>query len=227
MIAASSLGTELQRIGQVQGRLPGPTVVLLGLLALAAALLPGLRRVTQHVTTIAHEGAHATVASVAGRRISSVTIDHRGNGATRFTPGPRAGAAMAAVAGYLGPSGFGLGAAKLIQLGHVVAVLWLGIAALIALMVPLRKSFGIVTVLGSAVALYLIARYATVGTQVGGAYVIAWFLLLSGVWSIRADRVKPDADRLRELTSVPQGCWERVWLVGSLIALGFGAAMLV
>ncbi len=44
--------------------------------------------------------------------------------------------------GYLGPSAFGLCAAKLIETGRVVAVLWVATILLVLLLFVVRKSFG-------------------------------------------------------------------------------------
>ncbi len=77
---------------------------------------------------MAHEGAHATVHSATGRRVVRVTLSSNGEGAT-FSTGSGRGI-LGGVAGYLGPSAFGLAAAELIRVGHAVALLWAAIAAL-------------------------------------------------------------------------------------------------
>jgi hypothetical protein len=230
-MAASSLGGALDRIGELQARLPGPVAVLVALLALGAVALPDLWLVTRHFSVIAHEGAHATVGSALGRRVTAVTFTQRADGLTRLTSGRAASSVMAGAVGYLGPSLFGLAAAALIAVGHIIAVLWLGLVALLALLVPLGKSlrnFGLVTVIGTLLALFLVARYASVGVQVLTAYGIAWFLLLSGIKGVREDGARAqDAASLRALTRLPRGFWSGFWLLGSVAALGFGATLLV
>ncbi|MGO8955941.1 MAG: M50 family metallopeptidase [Streptosporangiaceae bacterium] len=228
---AASLAAALDRIGQIQARLPGPIAVVVGLAALGAVLLPDLWLVTRHVSVLAHEGAHAAVGSAMGRRVTSVTVKRSAEGSTQLVPGNGPGFLVAAIAGYLGPSAFGLAAAGLIGTGHVVAVLWLGLLALLALTVPLGKSyknFGLISVLGTLAALFLIARYGTVGVQELAAYGTAWFLLLSGIRVI-GDRgsTATDAHLLRDRTRIPRGFWSGFWLVGSLAALGLGGALLV
>lgn len=224
----TSLGTELDRIGQVQQHLPGAVAVLVGLLALGAAALPGVWQLTMHVNTIAHEGAHATMASAVGQKVVSVTLHKDGTGLTTARGGGPAATVVVGLAGYLGPSAFGLAAAKLIQIGHSIAVLWLAILLLACLLVVTRSIFGVLTVLASVAALYLIAANAPVGAQVATAYAVAWFLLVSGLRVIAEHGAKAgDAGTLRALTRVPRGFWSVIWLIGSMIALGLGAALLV
>jgi len=224
----SPLEAELARIGQLQAHLPGPVAVLLGLVALGAAVLPDIWLVARHVNTIAHEGAHATMGSVMGRKVLGVTMGRDGKGLTAVQGGEKAGSVAFLLIGYLGPSCFGLVAAKLIQLGHIIAVLWLAMALLLCMLVVIRRSFGVLTVIGTGAVLFAVADFATVGAQVLAAYVIAWFLLVSGVRVIREHGVQArDADELRKLTRVPQGFWSSLWFIGSLAALGLGTALLV
>lgn len=223
----SPIGTELARIGQVQAHLPGAVAVLLGLVALGAALLPAIWPVARHVNTIAHEAGHATMASALGRRVVGVTMKPDGSGLTEVQLGEKAGSVMFQLAGYLGPSVFGLVAAKLIQLGHSIAVLWLAMLLLLCMLLVVR-GFGLLTVIGSGVALYVVAADTSVGAQVMTAYGVAWFLLLSGVRVISEHgSTAADADELHKLTKVPRGFWSFVWLIGSLAALCVGAVLLV
>ena len=79
---------------------------------------------------------------------------------------------------------FGLGAARLIQLGHIVAVLWVTLFLLGLLAVGLRWSFGMITVVLTGGLVYVIGRYTPMMAQIVAAYAIAWLLLLSGVRGI-------------------------------------------
>jgi hypothetical protein len=122
---------------------------------------------------------------------------------------------------------FGIGAAALISAGHIVAVLWIGLAGLLAIMLTLRRSFGVVTVILMFILLFLIAGFASVSVQVITAYVIAWFLLLSGIQGIRVRKDgSGDSDALRGMTRIPNGFWYGAWLIVSLAALVFGATLL-
>jgi Peptidase M50B-like len=227
-MTGTSLGAELARIGQLQARLPGSVAVALGIVALGAATLPDIWRVTQHVNTLVHEGAHATMGSALGQRVGGVTIKRDGTGETAMQGGGRSGSIMVGLIGYLGPSGFGLAAAQLIQLGHIVAVLWLAMALLLCMLVVVRQPFGLVTVLCAGALLFVVAAYTSLGAQIMAGYLIAWFLLLSGIRVIWQHGTRArDATILREITHVPQGFWSILWLLGSLAALGYGATLLV
>ncbi|MGB6456903.1 MAG: M50 family metallopeptidase [Streptosporangiaceae bacterium] len=227
-MTASALAASLARIGHVQPHLSGPVAVVLATVAIGA-LAPGIWLLTQHVTTIAHEAAHATVASSFGHKIDGVTFNFRAFGATaHHGPSGALGRNTITFIGYLGPSAFGILAAELISVGHSVAVLWIGLVVLLGILVSLRRSFGIVTVSVAFILLFLVAGFADVGVQVVLAYLIAWFMLASGVRMIRADGADAgDARKLVSTTKIPARFWSAVWLAGSLVALIFGATLLV
>jgi Peptidase M50B-like len=229
-MTASALAASLQRIGQVQAHLPGPVSMLLALFAAAAAFVPLLWPVTRHITVIAHEGAHATMASAVGRKVDGIKFKLNADGATNFSgsAGGKPGFFAIAFIGYLGPSAFGIGAAELIRIGYIVAVLWIGLAGLVAIMLTLRRSFGIVTVFITLVLVFLVAAFATVGVQVVTAYAITWFLLVSSVQIIRIrGKDADDAGKLQGMTKIPAGFWSKTWLAGAILALVFGGIQLL
>jgi Peptidase M50B-like len=208
--------------------LPGATAVLVGLAALGALVLPGSYEVTQHYDTMAHEGAHAMVGSALGRRVYEVSVSRDGSGWAWLAPGGAVSLGLTLLAGYLGPSMFGLGAAELIERGHSVAVPWLTLLALALLVLVMRSPFGLAVTALTGTLIFAVARYAPVGGQVTLAYGIAWFLLMSGpATAIRHGRWASDADMLRRLTRLPRGVWAAVWLAGSAAALVFGGSLLV
>lgn len=224
-----SLEGALRGVGQLQAHLPGGTSVLVGVAALGAATLPGISLLTQHVNTMAHEGAHAAMGSATGRKVTAVTIRGNGEGRTTLARPHGGGYLLAGIVGYLGPSAFGLGAAKLIEVGHIIAVLWLSLLALACLAIMVRRNgFGLAAVIVTGTTVYLVARYAPVGGQVAVAYGIAWFLLLSGVQVVLLHgRDAGDAIALRQLTRLPRGLWAGLWLAGSAAALIIGGTLLV
>ncbi|HXW44162.1 MAG TPA: M50 family metallopeptidase [Streptosporangiaceae bacterium] len=229
-MTGSKIAASLARIGQVQGHLTGPVSVLLALVAVGATAIDEIWLIARYLTTMAHEGAHATLASAIGNRIDSIELMRRDAAGVTHTSG-KAGALgnfSVAFIGYLGPSAFGIGAAELIRIGHIVAVLWISVLGLIAILVSLRKFFSFVVVMAVLVLLFLVTGFAAVGVQVLTAYAIAWFLLVSSVRGVRRRRTgSADSDLLRGMTRVPHGFWYRVWLGGSVIALVFGATQLV
>jgi hypothetical protein len=227
-MTASALAASLQRIGEVQAHLSGPLSVLLAILAIGAAFLRWLWPVTQHITTMAHEGAHATVGSAIGRQVRGITFQANGFGATNVAGAGFLGSLSTSIVGYLGPSAFGIGAAELIKAGYIVAVLWIGVAGLLAIMTLLRKSFGLVSVAIAFVLLFGVAGFASVHVQVLTAYALAWFLLISGVQMIRIDgKGAGDAKKLQGLTRIPGRFWSGFWLTSSIVALVFGGIQLL
>jgi hypothetical protein len=227
-MTASALVASLQRIGQVQAHLSGPLSALLAILAIGAAFLRWLWPVTQHITTIAHEGAHATVGSAIGRQVKGMTFQANGFGATTVSGKGAIGNLTTVSIGYLGPSAFGIGAAEMIKAGYIVAVLWIGVAGLLAILTVLRRSFGIISVIVALVLLFGVAGFASVNLQVLTAYALAWFLLISGVQMIRIDgKGAGDAKKLQGLTRIPGRFWSGFWLAGSVVALVFGGIQLL
>ena len=152
-----SLGAALSRIGETQVPLSAQAAVLIGVAALAAVGVSQFWLVTRHVGVIAHEGAHAVMGLGTGR-VRRVMLNPDGTGTT-YLQLPRGSAHVAAgLAGYLGPSAFGLAAAALIAAGHIVAVLWLVLLLLALLLVLLvRTAFGVVLILVIGGLLYLVA----------------------------------------------------------------------
>ena len=78
---------------------------------------------------MAHEGAHALVGFFLFRSVRGVTLYSDGTGATEISPTTGFGAIPIALAGYVGPSAFGLGAAKLIEPGYTTSARATGAAA--------------------------------------------------------------------------------------------------
>src|ERR1700761_9155765 len=105
--------------------LSGGEAAVIGLLVLVLVAVPFMWSVFGHVGTMAHEGAHALVAAVLGIELLGVVL-HRDNTGGTLTRVARAAfrSFLVTLSGYLGPSLFGLAAAKLIATGHVIAVLW-------------------------------------------------------------------------------------------------------
>jgi Peptidase M50B-like len=223
-----SLDTMLSRIGEIQTPLPPPAALLIGIVAFLVVLGQTLWLVARHVNTIVHEAAHAMVGLGTGRRVRSVRLNPDRSGDTDLVPPSGAGFIAAAIAGYIGPSASGLVAAKLISLGHIVAVLWLGLLLLAAMLLMVRNLFGGILILVAGGLLYLIVRYTPVGVEIVVAYGVAWFLLVSGVKVVVEAGSNPkDARVLAEQTFIWASAWSFLWLLGTIAALVVGAAILV
>jgi Peptidase M50B-like len=126
--------------------------------------------------------------------------------------------------GYLGASAFGLGAARLIQFGHITVVLWLIMGLLALLLIKLKRSFGIVTVPLAGFLIFLILKHTPQSAQILAVYVITWFLLLSGVRVVVDHGVNAgDARILSGSTSIPRLVFAALWLAGTVAAVVIGA----
>jgi hypothetical protein len=227
-MSSPSFGTVLDRIGQTQAPLTPTVAMLLGIAVLAIVVLPATWLVVRYVETMAHEGAHALVGSSAGGRIQGVRLKPNKDGETLVSSTGSAGDVITGAAGYLGSSAFGLGAAKLISVGHAVAVLWLSLLLLAILLALVRNPFGVFAVVVAGVVIYLIARYTAVGTETVVAYLITWFLLLSGLRMVLEHGSHAgDAVILARATHVPRVLWAGMWLVGTAAALIVGGMLLL
>jgi hypothetical protein len=72
------------------------------------------------------------------------------------------------------------------------------------------------------------ARRCRVRPWVLTAYAVTWFLLISGVKTVRIDdKANGDAKKLRTITKVPHGFWWCLWQLGAGAALVFGATLFV
>lgn len=203
---------------------PAARVVLLpaaGVLVVLA--VPGLWRLARHLLTIVHEGAHAAVALLAGRRLAGIRLHSDTSGLTVSIGRPRGpGMVATAFAGYPGPAVLGLGAAWLLASGRPALVLW-GLLVLVAVLaLGVRNLYGLWTVLVVGALLWLATRFADPEPF---AYPLTWFLLLGPPRAVvelaRAPRGARDADVLARLTRVPAALW-----VGLLWLVCVGAAVL-
>jgi hypothetical protein len=210
--------------------LPGAVAALIGLAALAVVMIPFLWLLVEQFDTMAHEGAHALVATTMGFTVDRVELDMDSNGVTYYAkplvPGLRS--TLTGFVGYLGPSAFGLCAAKLIETGHVVTVLWIAVILLVLLALLIRKSFGMISVPAAIVVLALVMHYDHDGLEEVVVYGMTWLLLLSGVRSAASHGIHAgDADILSDITPVPRLIWALLWLGGTLLAVVIGGKWMI
>jgi hypothetical protein len=212
-----------------QAPLPGSEAVLIGLAALAVVVIPFLWPLANQLDTMAHEGAHAVVASVLGFTVLGVTLDRNSEGATGYAGrGGELRSLVVAFTGYLGPSGFGLGAAKLIETGHAACVPWIAAVLLVLLLFLVRRSFGVVSVPAAIALLAVVIRYAHDGLEEVIIYAVTWLLLLSGARNAMAHGAGAgDADDLSRVTRFPRWLWAALWIAGTLLAVATGGKWLV
>lgn len=212
---------------------PLPLVVVTGVLALVAVALRPTWLVARNSVTIAHEGGHALVALLTGRRLTGIRLHSDTSGVT-VSVGKRTGPGMVftGLAGYVTPSLLGLGCAALLTVHHLTALLWIGIVLLALMLIMIRNAYGVLTVVVTGVVLFVVSWFASATVQAAAAYVVTWFLLFGGVRPVfelqaqRARRAAPDsdADQLHRLTGVPGIVWVALFgtvAVGCLVIGGY------
>jgi hypothetical protein len=223
---------------QLSGSQPDPPLALVagtGVAALAAVAIRDSWRVLRNVITIAHEGGHALIALLTGRRLRSIRLHSDTSGLTVSAGRPTGpGMAFTLLAGYLTPSLLGLAGAGVLGGNRITLLLWVSVVLLLAMLVMIRNAFGIVSVVATTAVVFAISWFASPEVQAGFAYAGVWFLLLGGVRPIgelqrlraRGQLRDSDADQLARLTRVPGLLWVGLFGLVNLAALVLGGALL-
>jgi hypothetical protein len=209
--------------------LPGAEAALVGVIMAGVVMIPFLWRLAEQLDTMAHEGAHALVGSAMGFIVLGVLLDRDSNGAT-WLYGYRGGLRrlLAVFVGYLGPSAFGLGAARLIQTGHAAAVLPVAVILLVLMLFMIRRSFGAISVPAAIAALAAVIRYVRGTPEEIIAYAMTWLLLLAGVRTAFSHGANAgDASSLSAMTHLPRRLWAVLWIAGTLLAAVIAGAWLI
>jgi hypothetical protein len=230
------------RVSGSQPLPPAWVIGLTGLVALVVVLNTGSWRLAGKVITIAHEGGHALVSVLSGRRLDGIRLHADSSGVT-YSRGRRngPGLVLTAAAGYVMPSLLGAGAAWLLAARHLTAMLWLALVLLIATFLAVRNAFGALAVLATAAGVFVVSYFASAAVPAGFAYLAAWFLLVGGVRPVlelargtlgssgRRQRWTrgSDAAQLARLTGAPAGLWVTLFMLVSLAALVVGAGLLL
>ncbi len=222
----------------VVGPQPEPPQLLVAATALAAltVILPRRPwRLARNAITIAHEGGHALLAVLTGRRLRGIRLHSDTSGLT-LTAGRPSGFGMVVtlLAGYLTPSLLGLAGAALLATDRIRLLLWLSIALLLAMLVMMRNAYGVVAVLATGGLVFAVSWYASSTVQAAFAYAGVWFLLLGGVKPVselqrlrRLGRLPgSDADQLASVTRIGPLFWVVLFGLVNLAALVAGALLL-
>jgi hypothetical protein len=226
-----------ERISSVQPLPPAWVVGVTGLAALLVVLNTGSWRLAGKVITIAHEGGHALVSVLSGRRLEGIRLHADSSGVT-YSRGRRRGPGLVLTssAGYVTPSLLGVGAAALLATRHQAALLWLALLLLAATFLAVRNAFGALAVLATAAGVFVVSYFASAAVQAGFAYLAAWFLLLGGMRPTleltHRRRRSPrsglsDADLLARLTGVSRHVWVAAFLLVCTAALALGTRLLI
>lgn len=218
-----------------QTPLPGSQAGLIGFAAFLVVNAQSLWSLAKHFPVMAHEGMHAITGSMLGFRVRSIELMRNGDGRTAYRNELAGGGAVfTGFVGYLGPSVFGLAAAGLINLGFIIAVLWLAALFLVVLLLKLlsslgrTRSFGCVSVPVTMALLFVLFHYASVSLQIAMAYGLTWVLLLSGPRIAMQHGIKAsDADFLKGKTHLPRWLWALLWVAGTFGAVYLGWRLLV
>lgn len=207
-----------------------------GLLAFGLSLI--VWPIVRFAVTIAHEGGHALTASMMGGSVDSIHVHRKGHpdglGVTYFRSGP-VGTFFALLAGYIGPSAFGLGGAVLLTAGRVTVVLWLSLFFLALALFQAGNLLGRFAMIVIGAVIVLVMRYGSAGQQVFFAYTWIWFLLFGGfghVLVLQQGRKEggdtgSDAYQLRRMTFLPASLWSGFFWLLTLGALLYGGGILL
>jgi len=212
------------------------TYVLLGtgIAALILIIAPGVWPLTRHFITVIHEGGHAFIALLAGRKLTGIKLHSDTSGLTLSRGKPRGlGMIFSLLAGYTAPTILGLGATWMLVSGRPAAVLWLLLVIFTLILLQVRNFYGLWVMLVLGFGIFALTWWASAELQQIAAYLITWFLVISAprpVLEMQKQRRRgasmSDADQLGRLTHTPGGLWTFVFFAITLAGL-VGAGMLL
>ena len=220
------------------GAQPDPPGVLVLLTALAGLLAVAIRpvwRVARNAVTIAHEGGHALMALLTGRRLRGIRLEFDTSGLTLSSGRPTGpGMMLTLLGGYVAPSLVGVLGAWLLGGNRITLLLWLAVALLLLMLINVRNLFGVISLVVTGAIVFVVSWFASPQIQAIFAYAGVWFLLFGGVRPIfelqglrrRGRMPQSDADQLAHITHVPALFWVGVFLAVDLAALVVGAFLL-
>jgi len=211
-------------------------VILTGVAALVVVLTRMAWRIARNAITIAHEGGHALIALLTGRKLRGIRLHSDTSGLTLSAGRPTGpGMAFTLLAGYIAPSLIGLAGAWLLAGNRIRLLLWVAVVLLLAMLVMIRNAFGIVSIVVTTGVVFAVSWFASPDVQSVFAYAGVWFLLLGGVRPVgelqtlraRGQLPESDADQLAGITHVPGLVWVAFFGAVNLGALAVGGYLLV
>jgi len=235
MVSIDGLGGLWEKLFAAQ---PDPPPLLVLVTAAVALVVVSTRvpwRIARNAITIAHEGGHALVALLTGRRLHGIRLHSDTSGLTLSAGRPTGpGMILTLLAGYVAPPLVGLAGAWLLGGNRITLLLWVAVALLLAMLVMIRNVFGVLSLLVTGGVVLAVSWYAEPQVQAAFAYAGVWFLLLGGVRPVvelqrlraRGRMPASDADQLAGLTPMPAFFWVTVFALVNLVALGVGALLL-
>ena len=214
---------------------PGLLVLLTAVAGLLAVVIRPVWRVARNAVTIAHEGGHALIALLTGRRLRGIRLEFDTSGLTLSSGRPTGpGMMFTLLGGYIAPSLLGVLGAWLLGGNRITLLLWLTVVLLLLMLINIRNLFGVVSLLITGAIVFGVSWYADAQVQAAFAYVGVWFLLFGGVRPVfelqslrnRGRLPGSDADQLAHVTHVPALFWVGFFLAVNLAALVVGAFLL-
>ena len=214
---------------------PGLLVLLTALAGLLAVAIRPVWRVARNAVTIAHEGGHALMALLTGRRLRGIRLEFDTSGLTLSSGRPTGpGMMLTLLGGYIAPSLVGVLGAWLLGGNRIMLLLWLAVVLLLLMLINVRNLFGVISLVVTGAIVFVVSWFASPQIQAIFAYAGVWFLLFGGVRPIfelqslrrRGRMPQSDADQLAHITHVPALFWVGVFLVVDLGALVIGAFLL-
>ncbi|GAB2862973.1 M50 family metallopeptidase [Myroides odoratimimus subsp. xuanwuensis] len=199
-------------------------------------VVPSAWRLTRHVVTIAHEGAHGVAAVLSGRQLAGIRLHSDTSGLTLSRGRPTGpGMMVTAGAGYPGPALLGVVAAALSSQAGPVVALWTALVLLALLLLQIRNFHGLYVVALAGATVFAVTWWGSEEVQLFVARAGAWFLLIAApraVIELQRTRAQgrgrdSDADVLARLTRVPGLVWVGVFLLVTLACLVGGGALLL
>src|SRR3954469_11498345 len=220
------------------GAQPDPPGLLVLLTALAGFLAVAVRpvwRVARNAITIAHEGGHALIALLTGRKLRGIRLEFDTSGLTLSAGRPTGPGMMATLlGGYIAPSLVGVLGAWLLGGNRITLLLWLTVVLLLVMLINIRNFFGVLSLLVTGAIVVVVSWYASAPVQAVFAYAGVWFLLFGGVRPVfelqslrrRGRMPESDADQLAHVTHVPALFWVGLFLIVNVAALVVGGFLL-
>jgi hypothetical protein len=220
------------------GAQPDPPALLVLVTALVALVVVAFRplwRIARNAITIAHEGGHALVALLTGRKLRGIRLEFDTSGLTLSAGRPTGpGMMLTLLAGYLAPSLIGLAGAWILGGNRITLLLWAAVVLLLLMLINIRNVFGALSVVITGVIVFAVSWYASPQVQAAFAYAGVWFLLIGGVRPVgelqrlrsRGRMPESDADQLAYITHVPAIFWVGFFGLVNLAALVIGTFML-
>jgi hypothetical protein len=214
---------------------PGLLVLITGLIALVVVSVRPLWRVARNAITIAHEGGHALVALLTGRRLRGIRLEFDTSGLTLSAGRPTGpGMMLTLLAGYIAPSLVGLAGAWILSGNRITLLLWVAVVLLLLMLINIRNVFGAISVVVTGVIVFIVSWSATPQVQAAFAYAGVWFLLIGGVRPVfelqslrrRGRMPDSDADQLARLSHVPGFLFVCLFALIDIAVLVIGVFML-